>query len=1218
MPKRTVISALILIFAVSLAFGYTPPKSSSNNCPITHQRDAGVNDELYWSNEVVHSYTPYLTDDIIGENWVLGTSWYDIQHNTTCGRQIHKDTEGYIHVVWMNGLQALAIDRHIYYQLVDPAGNMIFVPPTYPDMGVQVDILPRAGYTVLEIHSDNRAMPCFHQGAGGDNHFHTALSFDVFPYSGTFLVGEPPWLYYPGGEDMEVIWPKCWRDRNDRYHIVSNENPISGYVLDPRGIYYSRGTLNMMSYSIDWQTPQQQLVAHTEVIATNITASPVSDRVAIAWLMHQATDTVDTNQYDNDLILCISEDGLTWDWSDTINVTNFFAPDLELLPGALATAVDTMLADRDTIRCYDDIDLIFDSNDVLHVAFSTRGYYSIEGTLTWGNGTIYHWDEVSQEFSTIANGWYANGFYASGAWNVYTQRASMAEDPATGNIYCMYQRYLTPIDTTLPYDPDLYLWADTSDFSLGGFPNGEIWVTVSTDGGQTWAEGINITNTHSPNAAAGFCMSEITPSMAPEITDEYLHIFYIYDRDAGTPVQTEGVWTENDVIYHRVDMALIPVTPIVDFIPLHCDITMYAPTITSYSPSDTSLIGAQSGQSYNFMVQASDPGGAVYYEWILEECDSTSYANILDRQVIGNNNTITVTASAEPLPGYYQLKGRAYGVSYFNERVWYIENYRLETSSVSQDFYLNANWNLISLGVTPEDNSLSTLFPTATAAYKYTGGPSGTYQLVNTLEPGTGYWLYVPAATTRIINGAPFSSYSTPVSPPWELKGSVYDEAYATTTPAGGIVVMYWFNGSTYIMASAADPLQPDYGYWMNFASNVTQLNVTPMADADNENPVRSIDELDQIWELPITVTGETGGAPNVFTVSIGADNASSFVPAPPPPPQYMVWTDLYDENWNGPYYTMTIANTTEDYTWVLHIDPNGNVMPPISRTAVVDWDTGQLPVEGDFRIEDMSGNVIVADMRSTSSFETSGASDAYFYIIAESMSTAPEVTVILNPLNPPIVIPANGGTFEFEIGVANNSASVAVVDIWTDVLLPNGTIYGPIITAGPFTVAAGTSPTRERMQNVPAGAPSGIFYYNAYIGMYPDTVFDNNFFEFEKLAVSDGGELFADWISWGESFDGFGSEMTALAVDHYYLSKAHPNPFNPETRLNVALPEAGRISLIVYDITGREIARLMDGWYSAGYHDVAFNGAGLSSGVYFVRLNAGNIHHTQKLLLLK
>ena len=85
-----------------------------------------------------------------------------------------------------------------------------------------------------------------------------------------------------------------------------------------------------------------------------------------------------------------------------------------------------------------------------------------------------------------------------------------------------------------------------------------------------------------------------------------------------------------------------------------------------------------------------------------------------------------------------------------------------------------------------------------------------------------------------------------------------------------------------------------------------------------------------------------------------------------------------------------------------------------------------------------------------------------------------------------------------------------------------------------------------------------------------------------------------------------------------YSLSSPFPNPFNPETNLIFDLPQAGYVTLVIYDIQGRGVARLIDGYYPPGSHKQKFNSVGLSSGIYFARLTAGNFRQTRKLLLIK
>jgi hypothetical protein len=66
------------------------------------------------------------------------------------------------------------------------------------------------------------------------------------------------------------------------------------------------------------------------------------------------------------------------------------------------------------------------------------------------------------------------------------------------------------------------------------------------------------------------------------------------------------------------------------------------------------------------------------------------------------------------------------------------------------------------------------------------------------------------------------------------------------------------------------------------------------------------------------------------------------------------------------------------------------------------------------------------------------------------------------------------------------------------------------------------------------------------------------------------------------------------------------PNPFRDRTRLAFRLASAARVQLRIYDVTGREVARPIDGERSAGLHEVEFRANGLSSGLYYCRLQAG------------
>jgi flagellar hook assembly protein FlgD len=90
-----------------------------------------------------------------------------------------------------------------------------------------------------------------------------------------------------------------------------------------------------------------------------------------------------------------------------------------------------------------------------------------------------------------------------------------------------------------------------------------------------------------------------------------------------------------------------------------------------------------------------------------------------------------------------------------------------------------------------------------------------------------------------------------------------------------------------------------------------------------------------------------------------------------------------------------------------------------------------------------------------------------------------------------------------------------------------------------------------------------------------------------------------------------------------YHLAQNFPNPFNPVTTLTYSIPEQAHVELIVYDLLGREIMRLVDQQQRAGAWQVTWSGRDgqgqlVSAGIYLYRMTAGDFTQTRKMVLLK
>jgi hypothetical protein len=92
----------------------------------------------------------------------------------------------------------------------------------------------------------------------------------------------------------------------------------------------------------------------------------------------------------------------------------------------------------------------------------------------------------------------------------------------------------------------------------------------------------------------------------------------------------------------------------------------------------------------------------------------------------------------------------------------------------------------------------------------------------------------------------------------------------------------------------------------------------------------------------------------------------------------------------------------------------------------------------------------------------------------------------------------------------------------------------------------------------------------------------------------------------------------SGVVPDKYELHQNYPNPFNPNTFINFSIPKRSFVKLTVYDMLGKEVAKLVQSEMDAGSYKYELNGGGLASGIYFYTLNTGSFMESKKMMLVK
>ncbi len=95
-------------------------------------------------------------------------------------------------------------------------------------------------------------------------------------------------------------------------------------------------------------------------------------------------------------------------------------------------------------------------------------------------------------------------------------------------------------------------------------------------------------------------------------------------------------------------------------------------------------------------------------------------------------------------------------------------------------------------------------------------------------------------------------------------------------------------------------------------------------------------------------------------------------------------------------------------------------------------------------------------------------------------------------------------------------------------------------------------------------------------------------------------------------------SQIGTTVPESFSLSQNYPNPFNPVTNIKISIPKSSFVRLIIYDISGREIANPVSQELSAGVYKVNWNASDIASGIYFYKLVTKEFTETKKMMLVK
>jgi hypothetical protein len=184
-------------------------------------------------------------------------------------------------------------------------------------------------------------------------------------------------------------------------------------------------------------------------------------------------------------------------------------------------------------------------------------------------------------------------------------------------------------------------------------------------------------------------------------------------------------------------------------------------------------------------------------------------------------------------------------------------------------------------------------------------------------------------------------------------------------------------------------------------------------------------------WVVTIKVTGENiQDAVFESDFIIGVDAVEKRMDAVIfDPPKFTVSLKMYDKDWNGPYYKFIQVQGSDKFIWYFTLDPKGNVVPPIARTAVISWDSTALDQDGSYQLQDLSGNVLVEDMTKDSEYSITDANTQNLAIIYQPGGSPPNQPPVIEPISD-IEVNEDAASMTVSINVSDPEGDDIVVSL--------------------------------------------------------------------------------------------------------------------------------------------------------------------------------------------